>query len=402
MRILFLSRWYPYPADNGSKIRIYNLIRQLAARHPVDVISFYTEPVDDWQIEGLKEYCGQVSVAPYRPFRPNRKDAILGYFSPQPRSLVDTHSEEIARLASEAGKSGAYDVAIASEIDMIQYILGLPVRVKIFEEIEVTTLYEQFFYQKQPLKRLRSGLTWKKLSRYLRNTLPRFDGVTVVSEQELERIREILPDYRSIEVIPNGVDTGYLSGDFGQPEAGTLIYNGALTYGPNFDAMAYFLEEIFPLIRAQRPDACLYITGKTEGVPLKALPQSDGVVFTGYLPDIRPRVAKSWVSVAPLRHGGGTRLKVLESMALGTPVVATTKGAEGLNLRAGEDILIADSPVGFASAVLRVLGDAGLRGQLSRAGRKKASAEYSWDTIGEKFIGFVEQAAGGGAYGSHG
>jgi glycosyltransferase involved in cell wall biosynthesis len=154
--------------------------------------------------------------------------------------------------------------------------------------------------------------------------------------------------------------------------------------------MEFFLHEIFPLIQAQRPQVKLYITGKLAGVPVDRLPRNEGVIFTGYLDDIRPRVAQSWVTIVPLQIGGGTRLKVLESLALGTPVVATGKGAEGLDLAPGRDLLIADKPADFAAAVLRLLQNPTLRETLSRNGRA-AVKKYDWQIIGQNFCNFVER-----------
>ena len=182
----------------------------------------------------------------------------------------------------------------------------------------------------------------------------------------------------------------YYSGNHGEAIADTLIYSGALTYHANFDAVNYFLHDIFPLIQKECPDARLYITGSLEGVPLDQLPENDAVAFTGYLDDIRPAIARSWISIVPLRVGGGTRLKILEAMALGTPVVATSKGAEGLELIPDHDIVLADTPATFAESVLSLLNDPARRLQLSAHGRRIVSTKYTWQKIGQQFIEFVE------------
>jgi glycosyltransferase involved in cell wall biosynthesis len=136
----------------------------------------------------------------------------------------------------------------------------------------------------------------------------------------------------------------------------------------------------------------LAITGKLDGVQVDRLPiaRNDGVVLTGYLADIRPTITQSWISVVPLRLGGGTRLKILESLALGTPVVATSKGVEGLDLVPERDILIADTPADFAASVLRLLQDASLREALSHNGRRTVETKYDWEIIGQQFNNFIE------------
>lgn len=238
---------------------------------------------------------------------------------------------------------------------------------------------------------MRYGLTWWKLANYMGNLLNAFDACTVVSKVEQARIRQIKPNYQSVEVVPNGVDVTYYTGDFGLPEPDTLIYSGALTYEANFDAVDFFLREVFPLIQAERPQVKIFITGKLDGVPVHRLPANKSVIFTGYLDDIRPRVAQSWVSVVPLRQGGGTRLKILEALAAGTPVVATAKGAEGLDLTPEKEILIADKPADFAATVLHLLQNPQSREALSFHGRRAVAARYDWQMIGQQFNDFVKK-----------
>ena len=187
------------------------------------------------------------------------------------------------------------------------------------------------------------------------------------------------------------MDLGWYSGVEAHPQADTLIFNGALTYFANYQAMAYFLERIYPLIRAECPQVRLAITGRTEGVALAALRADESVTFTGYLSDIRPLVAGSSVCIAPLLEGGGTRLKILEAMALGTPVVATSKGTEGLGATHGEHLLIADDPAEFARHTIALLKDAELRARLAVQARAFVQARYDWEPIGRQFTALVER-----------
>jgi polysaccharide biosynthesis protein PslH len=393
MRILFLSRWFPYPANNGAKIRIFNLLRHLAARHELVLLSFASEEVTTADLAVLRQYCRQVAVVPYRPFQPNRLQALAGFFAAKPRSVIDTYSQELHALVEQTCREQPFDLVIASQIDMVPYAQLVHDARKIFEEIELTVFYDRFVRQQQLPHKVRSGLTWWKLSRYVAGLLRAFDGGTVVSTQEQERVRRIARDYANIQVVPNGVDVAHYAQDFGPPEPDTLIYSGALTYGPNFDAIQFFLGEIFPLIQAQRPAVKLTITGKLDGVPVERLPEHRNVMFTGYLDDIRPTLARSWVNIVPLRQGGGTRLKILEALAAGTPVVATAKGAEGLELLPEQEILRADTPAAFAATVLRLLDDADLRACLSRQGRQAVTARYDWSSIGRQFNEFIEAVA---------
>lgn len=391
MRILWLSRWFPYPPDNGSRIRIFNLLKNLSQKHEVDLISFASEEVDDEQVAAMRRFCRRVEVVRYQPFQPRRAKAMLGYFSLRPRSIIDTHSVELQQLVEAGGRDRVYEAVIASQIDMAHYALALPRATRIFEEVELTTLYERYAKQNRLRQKLSGGLTFWKTSHYVADLLKSFAGCTVVSEPERERVRQASPYYAPIKVVPNGVDTATYSGDFGAPEPDSLVYSGALSYQANFDAVDFFLRDIFHLIQAGRPNVTFSVTGGIDGVPIDRLPLNGGTIFTGYLDDIRPKVARSWVNVVPLRVGGGTRLKILESLALGTPVVATRKGAEGLDLVPGRDLLVADTPADFAAAVLRLLQDPALRETLSNHGRKAVAAKYDWRIVGQSLNEFVER-----------
>lgn len=391
MTALFLSRWFPYPADNGSKLRIYNLIKALAAAKTVDLISFYQQPVSEEALAEMRRYCRRVEALPYIPFRPGGWKARLGFLSPLPRSVLATRSAAMERYVQRALQEEAYDVVIASQIDMAPYAAGLKGAANILEEIELTTLYEQYARQGRPLARFRRWLTWQKTARYAARMARLYRGCTVVSAGERRRLLELAPGYDPLEIIPNGVDLQQYAGNYGEPRPDTLLYSGALTYQANFDAVDFFLRQIFPLILAQRPAARLVITGSQEGAPLDRLPSGEALQFTGYLEDIRPQVAQSWVSVVPLRVGGGTRLKILESLALGTPVVATAKGAEGLELEAGRHLLIADEPEVFARHVLDLLQNRRLRDEIGGQGKQQVGLKYNWQDIGKKFNRFVDE-----------
>lgn len=393
MKVLFLSRWYPFPADNGSRMRVYHLIRQLASRHDVSLISFTSDEVSDNRLRAMQALCANVQTAMYQPFQPGRIKALLAFLSKRPRSVIDTHSVEMERLVEDEVTRFRPQVVIASQIDMLAYAHALPAR-RVLEEIEVSTVYDALWGERDPLKRLRVRLTWAKLTAYLRAMMQDYNGGTVVSREEYRRVMAASATRIPVAIVPNGIDAEACATVNEQPQADTLIYSGSLTYRANFDAVNYFLREIFPLILAKRPYVKLFITGKVDGAPLDALPSHTNVVFTGYLDDVRALIAKTWVSVVPLRIGGGTRLKILEALALGTPVVSTRKGAEGLELTPGQDILVADAPHEFAAAVLSVLQDATLRERLRSNGREVVAAKYDWSIIGRQFCGFVEEVGG--------
>ncbi len=391
MRILFISSWFPYPPDNGSRIRIYNLIKQLAKRHEIVLVSFSRGPVTEDRIAAMQQHCQSVDVVPLKRFEPAYWRALLGLFSPRPRSFVDTFNALMWNLVKTKAQDN-FDLVILSQIITAPYVsaLGTVSTPRVFEEAELTVLWEKFAAARHPAARWRYGLSWWKTSRFVARLLRQFDGCTVVSEKESQFVARFLPDHCSMTVVPNGVDVNWYKGDFGEPQGDTLIYTGALTYRANLEAMVYFLRDIFPLIRARRPEATIRITGKTDGVPLHRLPFGDGVELTGFLKDIRPAIAQSRVCVVPLTMGGGTRLKILEAMAAGTPVVSTSKGAEGLKVTTEENILIADQPAEFADAVIQVLSDDVLYRRLQENGYRLVREHYDWTAIGLLLNTYVE------------
>jgi glycosyltransferase involved in cell wall biosynthesis len=388
MRILFLSGWFPYPPDNGARIRVLNLLKHLSRRHEITLLAFTQDEETQPKLEQVRAYCREVQTVPQRPFRPHRLRALMGFFLPHPRALTDTYSLPMQTLVQRTLAQNRFDIVVASEIGIglgtAPYIRKVDSIPRILEDLELSMIKGRMAAERGWGQRLRHSLTWWKLRRFAARLLRDLDGCTVASEKEQDLVLGIVPGYRSLAVVPNGIDLDFRADNFGTPESGSLIFPGALTYRANFDAMDFFLRQVFPSVKAKCSGVTLRITGRTDGVPVDRLPLDESVILTGYLDDVRPAVAQSWACVVPLRVGGGTRLKILEAMALGTPVVSTTKGAEGLEVIPGEDILIADGPIEFADAILHLLGDRALRAKLAVNGRRLVEERYSWKTSAQK------------------
>lgn len=395
VRILFLSRWCPYPANNGSKIRIFNAIRQLSRWHDVALLTFgdAAEVADASIVPALERYCSSVRIFPFRDYRPTSARALRGLFSPRPRYLVDTRSEELEAAIRENLDRFRPEVIVASQLHMAPYVdseRGVPA---ILEELELATFHEAVGQAGFPIGRARAALSWLKLAAYARGALPEFAACTVVSAPELDLLRRVAPGYDRASVIPNAVDLSAYDGEFGEPRANSLVFSGALTYEANHDALRYFLSEIYPLIQRAIPSVSLTVTGTAGTLESWSLPRHAGVQLVGRVPDVRPTIAGSWASVVPLRRGGGTRLKILEALAMGTPVVSTRKGAEGLDVTDGEDILLADDPRGYAAKAVQLLQSSELRRRLASAGKVLVREKYDWSRVGGELNHLVEVAA---------
>lgn len=388
MRILFLSRWYPFPPNNGSKIRIYNLLQGLAEHHKVSLISFADPSEISAEVEKPSFVLDEVRTVPWRPFNPQSNQAKAGFFSQVPRAYLDTFSQELADHILDVLGMNHYDLVIASQIDMAayaDYFQGLPA---LFEEAEVGVLYEQFRHADSIAKRFRYWLTWIKHKRFLASTLQHFRACTVVSDKEKQLLSQAVPDHPTIHIIPNAIDFSTYRDIREIPEEDTIIFTGSLSFEPNYEAMVWFVGEVFPIILDEIPEVRLTITGDHQG---RSLPFEENVVMTGFVDDVRPLISRSWCSVVPILSGGGTRLKILEAMALSTPVISTTKGAEGLDLTPGDEILLADKPKEFANQVIAILKNPEIRQRLASRGQKQVKGNYNWPAIMPDFISLLEE-----------
>lgn len=279
-------------------------------------------------------------------------------------------AEEIQRTLER----GDHDLIIASQLGMAcyrPYFADVPA---IFEEVEVGSYYDPL--QRLPLswRRFRRALTWLKHRRYLSRLIREFKACVVVSEREKDLISAELMGGKKPEVIPNFLHLQDYADVERSPREASLIFTGSFRYPANHEAMSWFLREVYPIIQQQVPEVSLTVTGDSDGVPL---PSATNLTLTGFVEDIRPLVASASLSIVPLQSGGGTRLKILESMALGTPVVSTAKGAEGLDASDDHHILIADTKEAFADRVVRLLHDSDLRRSLSERGLRFVEEKHS-------------------------
>lgn len=393
MNVLYLSSWFPLPPDNGSRQRAYYILRGLARTHQVTLVALIDAEQTAEPTGTLEQWCARVVTLPRRVFQPMRLHALTSFFRTQPRFLADTFDPHAAKIIAECANEPC-DVIVAGELSMAVYAAQLNHRAKIFDDVEVG-IFADAYENARGLARWRKKLTWMKFARYLKALARQFHALTVVSDIERARAAGLGIAPQRLTVIPNGVEC---EPDDTWPRAFrpfTLIYNGALTYSANYDAMRYFVREILPRVRAVEPRVHLEITGRAPQFAINELSQDNVVSFTGYVQNVRRQVQTSAVCVVPLREGGGTRLKILEAMAVGTPVVATRKGAEGLDLAPNQHFLLADSPDAFARATLQLVRDHELRVRLTRAAHARVCAEYDWRFIQARLERLVQQVAAG-------
>lgn len=364
------------------------MIRSLSQENEVALISFQDTPVKEKWIEHLHQYCKKVIIVDQHPFHYSRIKTWLGFFTTLPSSVVAGYSKKMATTVQKFAEDWRPDLVFALTFVTAPYALKIPHTLHVVDmdnllALMLRDLYLNAagFFQKQ-----RRYLAYWKFKNYENRIYQKFDLALVCSDLDKSRAVEYinLPEER-IFTIPNGVETKISLVQNKTPSNHNLIFNGSLSYWPNFDAMNFFLSEIFPLIIKIIPDCKLLITGKNENVEISLLPRHNGhVIFTGFVDDITTLVSSCAACVVPLRHGAGTRLKVLEAMAAGTPVVTTSKGAEGLEVQHGQHLLLADSPKDFADSTIQILQNQSLREKIIREGRILVESVYDWQIIGEK------------------
>jgi glycosyltransferase involved in cell wall biosynthesis len=232
---------------------------------------------------------------------------------------------------------------------------------------------------------------WRKMEAAERRYLRLADRVLAVSETDRDAFAAFL-SAEKLTVIPTGVDVEYFQPLAGEETANSLVFTGSMDWLPNEDAILYFADAILPLIREHSPEVFLDVVGRNPSRKLQALAESEkSIRLTGWVDDIRPFVGRSSVCIVPLRIGGGTRLKIFEAMAMGKAVVSTSVGAEGLAVRSGENIVLADTPNDFAQAVISLLRDPRRRQQLGAAARTLVQENYSWTIVANDFARTLQE-----------
>ena len=425
MRLLILTPQFPYPPHQGTSIRNYNLIRELAVRHEIHLLSFVEGP-GRVEVEPLRAHCAAICAvaAPRRGTLDRARDTLL---SPLPDMALRLESKAMHHQLDELLRRTSYDVIQTEGIEMGPYLLqisslrcspalprsraGCPLPsgpgrdaggagkspipnshrpLLVFDDHNSEYMLQRRAFEtdvRQPerwIGALYSLIQWKKLARYERRCCQAADRVTVVSEVDRRALEGLVPGMQAT-VVSNGVDVAAYD-----PQAvehidlgcAAIVFTGKMDFRPNVDGVLWFAQHVLPLVLAEMPHAHFWIVGQRPHERLEALRGDPAVTVTGFVCQIQPYIAGAAAYVVPLRMGGGSRLKILEAMALGKAVVSTSLGCEGFPLmRAGEHLLMADDAVAFAQAVVAVLSDPSRQQALGRTARDLVTRWYDWGVI---------------------
>ena len=380
----------PWPLTDGGAIGIFNITKSLAELgHRISLVTYPHEDAQRSE-EGIRELSKYAAVhIVSKPLPPRREVLARTIFKgayPIERRMMPEMFEHIRNVI----RNERFDIAHLDHAHMGKYGLwikknfGLPIILR--EHNFEALIYERFAQtESNPSKRLIAKVHGKRLRKEETLFLNTFDAIAAITKEDAEIMRAVAP-HAHIEVIPAGVDTDYFRPSPIPEEPDTILWVGSLAWDPNYDAVRYFLEEIFPLILKRNSAVRFDIIGpKSERIAHIAKRFGTHVRILGFVPDIRDFLATSAVLVVPLRIGGGMRLKLLDFFASGKAVVASSIAAEG-NLGRNEiDLLISDTPQSFAESVLKALEDIELRNCLKQNARKLVEQHYAWQAIGEQF-----------------
>ncbi len=425
MRLLFLTPQLPYPPQQGTTIRNFNIIKHLAPRHEITLLSFGT--LEELQnADPLRALCRRVEIAPY-PARTITQRAVSTLFARLPDMALRLKSDEMHALAAQTLRDETFDVIQIEGIEMARYLMEvgrwklqvgaslqsplstLHSPLSVFDDHNAEYVLQRTAFESDARRvsrwhaALYSLIQWKKLERYERDNCLLADHIVACSDADANSISQLVASQfairnsqSAISVIPNGVDTDhFVPSDevCAKPLAElAMVFAGKMDFRPNIDAMLWFCDEILPRIRAEIPLAHIVIVGQKPAPRIATLRKRPGVEITGWVPDTRPYIADAAVYVVPLRMGSGTRLKVLEAMAMGKAIVSTARGVEGIELSSDRDALIADTPDEFARAVVALLRDAARCRALGQSARALVEAQYDWRKIVPKFDAVYQRA----------
>ena len=391
MNLLMVSPHLPSPSW-GAGTRSYYLLKALADKHTVSLLSLADEKTTEAHTMlheiGLK----RIRVLPLQiSLRSKRVQQLTSVIRNRSYLLDSYQKEEVQQAISDALLQDRYDAVIFESMFMAGYRLPEELPVIIDQHNIEHELLQRTYEQEQ--SRFRKWFNWweaRKLKPIELARCRRAHGVLVTSEREYLLLKSLVPQCLAA-VVPNGVDTRVFNTIDGQQEVtNRIVFTGTMNYYPNIQAVLFFARECWPRIRAQIPEATWQIVGKSPPPEVEQLAALPGVTVTGAVPDVKPYLAAASVAIAPLLIGSGTRLKILEALAMQKAVVSTSLGCEGLAVETGKHLCVADQPELFAQKVVDLLRSPEKRASLGQAGRALVEAEYSWEQCGNAVIRALE------------
>ncbi len=389
MKILWVNQYFLHPTERGGQIRSMGILKPLHARHEVHYAAL-EDPTSSVGREMAHMFCSRAYPIPHpvvSRYSPAIALQIAGHLALSDLPLAVTRYQSTALLetvrrlqARERFDAVVCDFA-ASGVNMPTLAGAV-----LFQHNVETTIFERHAeHAKTPLHKWFYGLQASRMRRYEERVCRESAHVIAVSPVDADRMQSMF-GISHVSAVATGVDVDSLVHPGPRTPTTDFVFVGSMDWLPNIDGMLWFAEEILPLLRARKPDCSVAIVGRRPDARLLALAAADPrITVTGTVDDVRPYLWGSRVAILPLRIGGGTRMKVYESMAAGVPMVSTSVGMEGLACVPGRDIIVDDTPHGFAARCLEVLGSQALSESIAASAFDLVSRECSWDAVSRQF-----------------
>ncbi|MEM1221883.1 MAG: glycosyltransferase [Verrucomicrobiota bacterium] len=389
LKMFLFMPYIPFPVDRGTYQRVFHLFVELSKSFEIDLACLQEDA--SRTMEPFEPYTARRLAIPFQnaPWERLFPDRL---FNALPATVQHWQVDGVADALKEFIEGQQYDRVIFIDLVLWPYIRELfpdhPCRIMDRSRVD-------WLFQTEELNTLRLSLKERflrkenlgKIARLEREAYAALSGMIVCGWDDKTFLEEKLGHAGKVFVLANGYNAGFFDAD-AYPrqltEAPSLLFCGALDYSPNVDAIDWFVDSIWPRIHQEMPEAVWRIIGKSPDARSERWAATDGVDLIGEVPDVRPFYQSSWLQVVPLRIGGGTRLKIVESLGMCCPVVSTTLGAQGLDLENEKDILLADDETGTAESVVRLLRDSELRESLEASGLKAVRENYLWEQLGRK------------------
>lgn len=378
--ILILSPFLPYPPKDGGRLKMYNMIKTLSSDYDIILLSFLEDEAENRFVAHLKIFCKDVFTVLRRPSSLSNREADIA-----PEVAKAFYSIEFKEKLEFIIRNYKIDILQVEYTFMSYYVYGIRNIPKILVEHD-TSLFSLFSSYERPLKRGRfiRFKDWLKKVRFHKRAYQWFDKIVVFNQEEAKNVKKLVNKV-DISVIPIGLDLSVYEALHTQEKSLDLIFVGYFGHFPNIDGLSYFCDKIFPLIQRELPEVSLYVIGSGIKDEIKELSERKNIHLIGEVEDIRSYMAMAKVCIAPLRLGRGLRVKILEAMAMGLPVVSTSVAAKGIRLKNGREIIIEDTPQKFAKAVICLLKNTAFRNELGNNARRVIEQDYDLNKIRDLF-----------------
>ena len=377
MKILFVCHRFPFPPNEGGKIRAFNMIAYLQEQHEVTVASLTESLVEENDKDGIAPYCNHYFSSRIRkPFAWIK--ALLCMLTLIPSSMGYFHSRKLKSKIQKLLIEEQFDLIVVHCSSVAHFVLPSTNIPKILDYCDMDSQKWLVYRHHKPFPvSLAYWLEGVKLQRAEKKLANQFDGASVATSYELETLNSFNSSANTF-CFPNGVDTDYFSPTSESYDANSICFMGKMNYYPNEKCMLEFSQNVFPLLREKYPSLKLIIVGSNPTAKIQALTNIEGIEVTGRVEDVRPHVQNAALSIVPLTIARGTQNKILESMAMGVPVVCSRIAARGIDAVPGEHVLVANTPKEYVACISRLIDQPTERERFAQAGRQRMLSHHSW------------------------